>query len=84
MEKIGVGVFKLVSEPTIKDEATRELVEAAANSPELDEWLDIQIQRGDHFLQERNHFRWDGISPFDQGRLRRVLALRMLEAKKGS
>ena len=84
MEKIRVPMFSVISEPKIKDEATRKLVEIASNSAEFEEWLDIQIQRGDHFLEDRNQFRWDGISPHDQGRVRRVLALRMLEAKKGS
>lgn len=77
MDRIHFGMPKDV----ITDEATLRLLDAVVASAELDEWLDIQIQRGNHDLADRTHFRWDDIPRPARAGLRRMLAMRMLELK---
>lgn len=79
MEQIAFGM----PETKIEDEATAALVDAVVDSPEFQEWLDIQIQRGDHYLADRDHFRWDDIPKPARPGIRRMLAMRMLELKRG-
>lgn len=66
--------------PKSQHEKLLELVDAVS-ADELQEWLDAQIQRGDHNLSDRDFFRWDDIPEEVQPGLRRFLALRMIEAK---
>ena len=58
------------------------LIDAAVEDSELDRWLDECIERGDHDLNE-DRFIWDDIPEGQRPMVRRLLALRYLEAHEG-
>lgn len=60
-------------------EAFSDLADELSNTNELQEWLDACMARGDHELGE-NRFRWDDIPKDAQPALRKMLAMRYIEA----
>lgn len=85
----GMGMLRVTnpkphpSVPKNQREHFMALAQTAAESEELDEWLDECIARGDHNLSEREKFVWADIPLDARKNLHRLLALRMIESKGG-